>query len=263
MIRKIGKTVGTIIGGIIPAFTLMIVMSSIAWAINSTSPITLENGTIGFDSTATLSNDTSGTAGGLSTALVITSGGTGVAAIADNQLFVGSGTNTVAVGTLTDCPTGGISFTASGNTFGCTAIPSDSTIASILAFQSETKIDVDTAATNAVYIGAGGRVSTSVGEVQTVFYDAANLNNLACTISADPTANLTVVLLHGVCNTLGTTSTTQTLTFANSDTAATVRKVGAAVADAAIAAGECAALKVSSDANPDAVFVNCAIEKVS
>jgi hypothetical protein len=46
MIRKIGKTVATIIGGIIPAFSLMLVMSSIAWALSGGTNITLENGTI-------------------------------------------------------------------------------------------------------------------------------------------------------------------------------------------------------------------------
>ena len=40
----------------------------------------------------------------------------------DDQLIVGSGASTAAYATLSDCPSGGVSYTASTNTFGCTAV---------------------------------------------------------------------------------------------------------------------------------------------
>ena len=84
MIRKIGKIVATFIGGIIPALMLMLVMSSIAWALSSGTGVALKNGQIG------LVNDAGGIATDLPTAASTLLGGTAI-----GEIFYSNAADTV------------------------------------------------------------------------------------------------------------------------------------------------------------------------
>jgi hypothetical protein len=245
MIRKIGKTVATIIGGIIPAFSLMLVMSSIAWAISASSPIKLENGTISLDGTVPVAN-----------------GGTNLATYSGaDRVIVSSGATTLVASQLpSSCSASdkALAYNTSGQAFTCNDIPSD-TNTQLLTFQSESKINANVSGSVFPFIGAGGSTSLTVGDVQTVSRAAATYSNLACTISGDPGANLTITLVYGTCGTLGSTSTTQTVTFVNGNGTSTIQKDTDSTQ--AVDADKCIALKATSDGNPAAVFVNCNIEK--
>lgn len=243
----IKKTLATIGLGIIPGIALSMVMASLAWALSAGTNISLENGTIALTGQVGVAN-----------------GGSGLATYtAANKILVSTGATALTASALpADCEGSdkAVSYDDSDQTFGCSTIPSAGTNTQFLSFQSETKVDVDNSGTNAVYIGAGGRVSTTVGNVQTVINGGGDFDNLACTLSGNPAANLKVELVYGTCGTLASASTTQTVTFASGGTNATIQAESGAAQT--VDAAKCVALKVSSpDGNPSAVFVNCNIEK--
>ena len=62
MIQWIKKQIVVIAGGLIPAISLMMVMSSISWALSGGTNITLENGTIALSGQVAIANGGTGQA---------------------------------------------------------------------------------------------------------------------------------------------------------------------------------------------------------
>lgn len=58
----------------------------------------------------------------LSSAVPVAKGGSGLATVADDQVFMGSATDTFAAKTVPNCPTGGLNYTQATNAFGCSTI---------------------------------------------------------------------------------------------------------------------------------------------
>lgn len=246
MFLKIRKSIRKLAVASVFAVSLTLVMPPVAWAITASSPLKLENGSLTLDGTVPVAN-----------------GGTNIAAYSGaNYVLVSTGTTTLAEKILpASCSASNkaLAYDNSNQTFSCNTIPSAGTDTNLLTFQSESKIDVNVSGSVFPFIGAGGSVSLTVDDVQTVNRAAATYSNLTCTLSGDPTANLTITLVYGACGTLASTSSTQTVTFVNGEDSSTIEKDDDSTQ--AVDALKCIALKATSDGNPGAVFVNCNIEK--
>ena len=242
MIRKIGKIVATFIGGIIPALMLMLVMSSIAWALSGGTGVALKNGQIG------LVNDTGGIATDLPTAASTLLGGT-----ATGDIFYANADATVA--RLEKGTDGEVLKLASG-------IPSwaaETTAAfskSLVTFTSETSIDLGD--TEVLYMGAGGRLCASTAEAKCVtpIQTTASFQNLICYASgAVGGTSLTVAFGDGDCTT--------GLTYGSLASVPTGTTPVNSTNTEAVTGGQCFALKITSAGNTNAVHINCTAEKIS
>lgn len=221
---------------------------SSSFAANCSSGIKCDSGNFQIDSAATLSNNTSGTAAGLSATLGVSSGGTNLTSAADDNVMLGNGT-TWQSKALTDCPSGGINYNASTNTFGCTSV--GSSVNPTLIFTSETKI---ASGSTVVYMGAGGRLSTTEADVLMPI-GAHRLKNLRVYASGTTGGS-------GIAVAVGTGACTGGLTYTSTPTATVTSTT--AVADTSTTttptAGHCLALKLTPASTTTATFVNASLE---
>lgn len=243
MIRKIGKTVATIIGGIIPAFTLMLVMSSIAWALSGGTGVAMKNGQIG------LTDGSGGIATGLPEAAYTLLGGA-----AEGDIFVVNGSSQVVP--LTKGSDNYI-LKMNGSNPGWEAETSADYSKSTLVFTSETKIDLADN-TTPVFIGLGGRVSSTESDVATPI-DAGKFTNLYCrsNVTLNTTNGVTVTLRIGACG-----SEADTTVLKDVIGTAAVGYTGTAVA---ATAGQCISLSAvrKTSGNPVAGYINCTLQKTA
>lgn len=221
---------------------------SSALALSAGNGITLSNGSIAVDQSYAHSLNTSGTAAGLSATLAVASGGTNLTSASDDNLMVGNGT-TWQSKALTDCPSGGISYTASSNTFGCTAV--GSAINPMIVFASETKI---ASGSTTVYMGVGGRLSTTEADVITPV-GAHRFKNLRVYASGTTGGS-------GIAVTVGAGACTGGLTYTSTPTATVTSTTQVADTSNSVtpSAGQCIALKLVPATTTTATFVNASLE---
>lgn len=219
-----------------------------SFAATCSSGILCPNGAFSIDSSATLSNNTSGTAAGLSATLGVSSGGTNLTSAADDNVMLGNGT-TWQSKALTDCPSGGVSYNASTNTFGCTAV--GSALNPTLIFTSETKI---ASGSTTVYMGAGGRLSTTEADVLMPI-GAHRLKNLRVYSSGTTGGS-------GIAVTVGSGACTGALTYTSTPTATVTSTTQVADTSNSVtpSAGHCIALKLVPSSTTTATFVNASLE---
>lgn len=256
MIQWIKKQIVVIAGGLIPAISLMMVMSSIAWALSGGTNITLENGTIALSGQVAIANGGTGQASKTAAFDALSPLTTRGDLIVEDS----SGNNArLAVGSDTTY------FLGTDGTDPVWEAPPNTQTKSYLAFTSETKIDLNS---STVYIGPGGRLSSNLAEVQTPLGTDATFDNLACAVSADPTATINVSLVYGDCvasaGSPGNTSSNQTVALASGQdpqdapvVATTEQAVSATTGSEAV----CVALSAVASGNPAATFINCTIER--
>jgi hypothetical protein len=243
MIWKIKKILRTVAGGIIPALSLSLVMSSVAWALSGSTNISLSNGTISITGTIPVEN-----------------GGTGLASIPDDSIWIGTGadTNTVVAGVAINNCTGGssaLTYATASNSFSClTGISQEAY--PVLTFTSETKIDLADN-TTPVYMGLGGRVSSTEGDVA-VPISAGSFTNLYCRASGtlNGSNGVTVTVRIGDCGSEADTAATLDVINISSATPYTGSAVTAT-------AGQCMTLSMvrKTSGDPTAYFINCTLAK--
>lgn len=225
-----------------------------ALAFDVASPIKLNSaGVLGFDSSVTLSNNTSGTAAGLSATLAVASGGTNLTSAADDNVMVGNAT-TWQSKALTTCTGAGkaVTYDAATNTFGCNTITAGANPP--LTFSSETKIP---AGSTTVYMGLGGRLSATEADVIAPV-SASTFMNLRCYSSGTTGGS-------GVAVSVGTGACTAGLTYTSTPTVTPTSTT--AVADtsnsATTTANQCVALKLVPASTTTATFINCTLERTA
>ena len=252
MLRIVRSNFASRFAAVFPILVLTMVVSSVAYALDATAPITMENGTVAL-----------GTVG-------VDKGGSGQTAYsAAESVFVSTGTSAVSSLAIPSCADDNNTLqytTGESRAFSC-ATP----VSSVLVFTSETKLsDTDTT----LFMGLGGRLSTVEADVATPI-DEGKLMNIRCYASADPDSSGTegwnVELGSGACTSAGTSASTEGLTYAGAagvdvadvDTARTLT-VDTDTADYLdVTAGHCIALKLNPHADVDTkVFLNCTIEKL-
>lgn len=248
MVRKVGRFLGQVLVGLVVGLGLFGITVQPAWAITVTSPITGTNGVIAFDGAVTLSNNTSGSAASLSATLGVATGGTGNTVATDDALLVGNGT-TLDLKALTTCTGAGkaVTYNAATNAFGCNTITAGAN--PVIGFTSETKI---AAGSTTVYMGVGGRLSTTEADVVTPV-DAHTLSTLRC-VATGTTGGSGIAVTLGVGDCTGLTYTsTPTVTVTS-----TTQQAYTTPNTAAPTAGQCIALKLVPSSTTLATFVNCA-----
>lgn len=206
-------------------------------------------GTCAIDNSyASFSLNTSGTAADLSATLSVAHGGTNLTAATDDNVMVGNGT-TWQSKALTTCPTGGISYDASTNTFGCTAV--GSAINPTLIFTSETKIP---SGSTTYYMGAGGRLSATEGDV-IMPMGGHRLRNLRVYSSGTTGGS-------GIAVTVGTGVCTAGLTYTSTPTATVTSTTQVADTSTTVTptAGQCLAIKLVPTSTTLATFINVSLE---
>lgn len=228
--------------------------TSPALAFDVSDPIVNTNGVISFNSSATLSNNTSGSAGSLSATLAVASGGTNLTSAADDNVMVGNGT-TWQSKAVTTCTGAGkaVTYDASSNAFGCNTISAGAT--PVIATHSETKID--SSGDTTLYMSVSGQLSATESEMQTPF-QSGTYGNLICRASGTVGGTSMVVTLgHGTCGSAATYTSKPTVT----PTAAT------AVEDtsntAALSANDCMVYKVAITGNINGVYLSCSLERTA
>ena len=221
---------------------------SSALALTAGNGITMSNGSIAVDQSYAHSLNTSGTAAGLSATLAVSSGGTNLTSASDDNLMVGNGT-TWQSKALTDCPSGGVSYNASTNAFGCTSV--GSAINPTLSFSSETKI---ASGSTTVYMGLGGRLSTTEADVISPV-GAHRLKNLRVYSSGTTGGS-------GIAVSVGTGACTGGLTYTSTPTATVTSTTQVADTSNSVTptAGHCVALKLVPSSTTTATFINATLE---
>jgi len=243
MIQWVKKQIVAIAGGLIPAISLMMVMSSVAWALSSGTGIGMENGKIG------LTDGSGGIATGLPEAAFTLLG-----ASAEGDIFyANSSSQVVRLAKGSDDTI----LKMNGNVPNWEAESSGTYSKSTLVFTSETKIDLGDN-TTPVFIGLGGRVSLTEGDVATPI-DAGSFTHLYC--RADTTLNstngVTVTLRTGACGSEADTSVTVDVLGTSS-----VSFTGTA---ASVTAGQCMTLSAvrKTSGDPAAGYINCTLQKTA
>lgn len=229
------------------AFTTVLNPSS-ALALTAGNGITFTDGSIAVDQSYAHSLNTSGTAAGLSATLAVASGGTNLTSASDDNVMLGNGT-TWQSKALSDCPSGGISYNASTNAFGCTSV--GSALNPTLTFNSETKLATGSAT---VYMGAGGRLSATEADVL-MPVGAHRFKNLRVYSSGTTGGS-------GIAVSVGTGACTGGLTYTSTPTATTTSTTQVADTSNSVTttAGQCIALKLVRSSTTTATFVNASIE---
>ncbi len=228
-----------------------------ALAFDVADPLTVTaGGTLGFNSSATLSNNTNGTAAGLSATLAVGSGGTNLTSAADDNTMIGNGT-TWQSKALTNCTGAGkaVTYDASTNAWGCNTI-SGTSVDAVVTFRSETKIQ---AGSTAVYLTPDGGMSTTENDAHTPF-SAGTFGNLRCNLSAaSGGSGMTVFVAKNTCG--------SAMTFSGSIPNVTVSAANTAVADTTntlvVSANECVAIKVTPTSTTTAAYLKCSLAKTS
>jgi len=221
---------------------------SSALALNAGNGISMSNGSIAVDQSFAHSLNTSGTAAGLSATLGVASGGTNLTSATDDTVITGNGT-TWQARALADCPSGGVSYTASSNTWGCNSI--GSAINPILSFASETRI---ASGSTTVFMGLGGRLSTTEADVISPI-GAHRLKNLRVYSSAATGGSgIAVTVGHGAC--------TGALTYTSTPTATVTSTTQVADTSTSVTptAGHCIALRLVPSSTTTATFINATLE---
>ena len=130
-------------------------------------------------------------------------------------------------------------------------------IRSVLAFTSETPID--SSGNTTVYMGLGGRVSTTESNVRTPI-SAATLTNLRCYPSGTVGGTSLVV-------TAGVGACTGALTYGASKPTVTPATSVTAVSDTSntmtVSDAQCIALELAITGNINSVFINCTMDKTA
>jgi|DEB0MinimDraft_6_1074348.scaffolds.fasta_scaffold02101_7 hypothetical protein len=227
------------LNSIIQSLAIIIVGSSIAWAIEGSTNIDVSNGVISLTGTVPVAN-----------------GGTNVTAATDTYVLVGNGTTWVA----TDVPNcnganEALNFSdGSPNTFSCATISAGSTINPEITFSTETAIDLDSGGTSEIFIGLNGKVSTTDDNVM-VPMGAGSYSNFRC-ISSTAAGNITVEVGVGTC---GSALTYGTLAqIVNGTTAPSVDTDSQSVT-----AGQCVAVRASTAINPTSTHISCSFQKTA
>lgn len=246
MFNKAIRRLATWAGASVPIFTLVLVMSSLAWALSQGTGVILKNGQIGLEGTTagSIASSTTNAAAKL------------MGTTANYDLFYGSGSGTAVSVLAKGSANQVLKMAGDGNSFAWAA---DATGAAnpILSLTSETTIQLN--AGESTFVGLGGRIGTFAQVGAPV--SAYTFTNLYCVTSAAPnatnaTAAMSATLAYGTCGT-GSPTESGTVALTDVDETSEVDSGTQAVGD-----GECLGLKIAvATANADSVFVNCTLER--
>jgi hypothetical protein len=232
------KFVTSKLSHLIRGLSIIIVGSSIAWAIEGSTNIDVSNGVISLTGTVPVAN-----------------GGTGVTSAGDTEVLVGDGSSFVAL-TIPDCDAANeaLNFTdGTPNSFSCATISAGTAVYSEVILSSETAIDLNN---NSIYLGANGKVSSTENNVQ-IPLNAGTYSNLGCTVSASPGGTILVEFGVGTCGSALTygANLSQSLTATGAPTFDTDNQ--------AVTSGQCVALKASTTTDVSSVHISCSVQKTS
>lgn len=230
-----------------------------ALALDVSDPIVNTNGVLSFNSSTTLSNNTNGTAAGLSATLAVSSGGTNLTSAADDNVMVGNGT-TWQSKALTTCTGAGkaVTYDASTNAWGCNTISGTSPWNGTIVMNSETKIALGASAT--LYMDLAGRLCASESDCRTPV-NGGTYNNIVCLGTGGGTGTATVTMGSGTCTSTATYTSTPAATL--STTANTASSVGTGTL--APSSGQCMVAKIAtqSASSISSGYLKCSIERTA
>lgn len=247
MFKQIVKRLATLAGASVPVLCLLLVMSSVAWALTQGTGVVLKNGQIGLE----------GTTAGSIAASTTNAAAKLMGTTADYDLFFGSSSG-AAVSVLAKGSANQVLKMNAGATAFTWATDATGSTNPILSLTSETTVQLNSG--ESTFIGLGGRIGT-FAQVGAPTKDYT-YTNLYCVTSSAPNATnasaaLAVTFVYGTCGTGSPTSST-TITIADVDETADLDDGEQALGSDGICFGVKAAV---STANADAVFVNCTLER--
>lgn len=214
---------------------LVFASSQPAFAIEASSPLTYENGTMSLGT------------------VPYTLGGTGQTTAPDDNVMVGNGSSW-ELKTLPDCDAGSqaLEYDTTTNEFTCETISAGSTVYPELVFNADGAMNQNG---DTLYVGVGGKISSTEDNVQ-VPIGAATLSNLRCVASGTVGgSSLTMTVRSGTCGTLGDSTLSvvlagTTVTAADTDTLA-------------ITAGQCISISSVAVGNTNSVHLSCSVQKTA
>ena len=218
--------------------SIIIVGSSIAWALEGSTNIDVSNGVVSLTGSVPIAN-----------------GGTAQTSIADAEVLVGDGSGFAKL-TIPDCDAANeaLNFTDGvSNSFTCATISAGTAVYSEVVLSTETAIDLNN---NSIYVGLNGKVSSTENNLQ-IPLNAGTYSNLGCTLSASAGGTITVEFGVGTCGSALTygANLSQSLTGTGAPTFDTDNQ--------AVTSGQCVALKASSTTDVSSVHISCSVQKTS
>jgi hypothetical protein len=223
--------------GLLPALSLTLVLSSLAWAISGGTNIDTTNGVISLTGQVAVAN-----------------GGTGQSSVTTDEVLVGTSGGAFTKTALVSCSdtSDALQYNTSTQSFACKEDVGGSAVYPEISFNSETVLDQNG---DTLYLGVGGKVSATKANV-VVPIGAGTLANLRCRASGTVGGtSLTATLYEGTCGSEASTSLAVAITgtAVTSDTSNT----------ATISAGECIVLDLTAVGDTNAVHVSCSLQKTS
>jgi len=222
---------------ILESLAIVLVATSIAWALEGGQNISISNGEVALSGTIPVAN-----------------GGTNLTGATDDVIMVGNGTTWESKAVPSCSGNNALQYNTGTNTISCGAIGGGSSITPEISWTTSSDVVIDSGGTATVYVSVNGDVSATENNVTSVS-QGGSFTNLRC-FSQDGASNVTVEMGDGACTgaltyagTLSVTPTTAlTPTAADTDTES-------------VTAGHCVAFRISISSGTTTGRFSCSYEK--
>lgn len=247
---------------VVSGLTLLNPSSSLA--VTCSGGIQCPNGVYSIDTSATLSNNTTGTAANVTGTVAIANGGTGQtsATAAFNALdplttkgdiIVHNGTDSVRVAVGSN---GQFLKANSAQASGVEWAAASSAPNPVLTLSTVTPVTVLSSTPR--YLSMSGDVSSTEADVRTPFVSAVTFGNLQCVPSSGTTNAITAVIGTAAC-----TSAADFTSKAQVVMSATANTTGTSSGSTAVTAGQCAVIKLTAGTDAAATNIHCSYERTA